>query len=89
MVNLEKILSTVTDGIPFSIMSKQSKSKRKSRKSKRKSRKGSIVNRKKRKITAQRHRRGSALRVPPKGVIIRKGTKLYKSNGKKMILLKN
>ena len=29
----------------------------------------------------------SSLRVPPKGVIIRKGDKLYRSNGTKMIFL--
>ena len=95
MVNLEKILATV-GGIPFSAMRNITKSNTKKKKrSKKKTQRGgdrdhlSMMKRRKRKKrkTANRVRTAAALRVPPKGVIIRKGDKLYQSNGKSMIFL--
>ena len=102
MVNLEKLLATV-GGIPFSAMRKRSKSHKRTKRgkaAKSKAAKGKATKRarlsmmkrkkRKRKITAaNRGRSAPALRVPPKGVIIRRDGKLYKSNGKKMMLLKN
>ena len=72
-------LSDFTDGIPFSFMRKQKPSKKtkKNKKSRSPSRKRRRTRRTKRK----------PIRVPPRGVIIRKKDKLYKSDGKRLILI--
>ena len=71
-------LSDFTDGIPFSALRKQSKS---SKKTKKRSRSPS----RKRKKTRRTKRK--PIRVPPRGVIIRKKGKLYKSDGKRLTLI--
>lgn len=68
-------LSDFTDGIPFSFMRKQ----RKEKKTKKRSRSSS------RKRTRRTTRK--PIKVPPKGVIIRKKGKLYKSDGKRLTLI--
>lgn len=72
-------LSDFTDGIPFSFMRKQKKKKAK------KTKKRSHSPSRKRKKTRRTKRK--PIRVPPKGVIIRKKGKLYKSDGKRLILI--
>ena len=75
MVNL----SDFTDGIPFSFMRKQKRAKKtkKNKRSRSPSRKRRITRRTKRK----------PIRVPPRGVIIRKKGKLYRSDGKRLTLI--
>ena len=73
MVNL----SDFKDGIPFSFMRKQKPSK--------KTRKRSRSPNRKRKNTRRTKRK--PIRVPPKGVIIRKKGNLYKSDGKRLTLI--
>ena len=78
MLNIEK-LSDFSDGIPFSFLRKQKRAK-KTKKNKRirsPSRKRRITRRTKRK----------PIRVPPRGVIIRKKGKLYRSDGKRLTLI--
>lgn len=72
------ILKKYTEGIPFSALRKQSKP---SKKTKKRSRSPS----RKRKNTRRTKRK--PIRVPPKGVIIRKKAKLYKSDGKRLTLI--
>jgi len=72
-------LSDFTDGIPFSFMRKQKK--KKAKKTKKKSRSSS----RKRKTTRRTKRK--PIKVPPRGVIIRKKGKLYKSDGKRLTLI--
>ncbi len=81
MLNIEK-LSDFTDGIPFSFMRKQKQSKpsKKTKKNKR-SRSPS------RKRRRTRRTKRKPIKVPPKGVIIRKKGKLYKSDGKRLTLI--
>jgi hypothetical protein len=70
--------SKFTDGIPFSAFRDKKKTlKKKKKKSRSPSRK--------RRRTRRTKRR--PMKVPPKGVIIRKRNKLYKSDGKKLTLL--
>lgn len=73
-------LSDFTDGIPFSFMRKQKKRAKKTKKNKR-SRSPS----RKRKKTRRTKRK--PIKVPPRGVIIRKRGKLYKSDGKRLTLI--
>lgn len=72
-------LSDFTDGIPFSFMRKQKN--KKAKKTKKRSRTPS----RKRKNTRRTKRK--PIRVPPRGVIIRKKGKLYKSDGKRLTLI--
>lgn len=83
MLNIEKLSDFSKfkgDGIPFSFMRKQKESKP-SKKTKKRSRSPS----RKRKRTRRTKRK--PIRVPPKGVIIRKKGKLYKSDGKRLTLI--
>jgi hypothetical protein len=79
MINLRDF-SRFKDGIPFSALRKQKQSKS-SKKTKKKSRSPS---RKKKKT---RRTKRKPIRVPPRGVIIRKKGKLYKSDGKRLTLI--
>lgn len=79
MVNLDKWLSTMSEGIPFSSMRK--KLSQKVKRTKKRSRKRFDGKTRKRKRTNRKRPR-----VPPKGVIIRRGRKLYRSTGTKMKL---
>jgi len=79
MLDIEK-LSDFTDGIPFSALRKQKQSKP-SKKTKKRSRSPS----RKRKRTRRTKRK--PIKVPPRGVIIRKKGKLYKSDGKRLTLI--
>ena len=72
--------SRFKDGIPFSALRKQKESKP-SKKTKKRSRSPS---RKKKKT---RRTKRKPIRVPPRGVIIRKKGKLYKSDGKRLTLI--
>jgi len=72
-------LSDFTDGIPFSFMRKQKN--KKAKKTKKRSRSPS----RKRKNTRRTKRK--PIKVPPRGVIIRKKGKLYKSDGKRLTLI--
>lgn len=81
MVNIEKLSDEfMKEGIPFSALMKQSKPSKKTKKNK-KSRSPS----RKRRITRRTKRK--PIKVPPKGVIIRKNGKLYKSDGKRLTLI--
>ena len=73
-------LSDFTDGIPFSFMRKQKKRAKKTKKNKR-SRSPS------RKRRRTRRTKRKPIKVPPRGVIIRKKGKLYKSDGKRLTLI--
>lgn len=75
MINIKKINKKFINGIPFSVF------KNRIKKTKKKSRSPSRKRRKTRRTIRK------PLKVPPKGVIIRKKDKLYRSNGKKLILL--
>tara|TARA_A100001015_G_C14777403_1_gene627790 strand:- start:438 stop:662 length:225 start_codon:yes stop_codon:yes gene_type:complete len=70
-------LSDFTDGIPFSFMRKQKRAKKTKKRSRSPSRKRKRTRRTKRK----------PIKVPPRGVIIRKKGKLYKSDGKRLTLI--
>tara|TARA_Y100000389_G_scaffold172722_1_gene181338 strand:+ start:335 stop:565 length:231 start_codon:yes stop_codon:yes gene_type:complete len=72
-------LSDFKDGIPFSFLRKQKPSKKtkKNKKSRSPSRKRKRSRRTKRK----------PIKIPPRGVIIRKRGKLYKSDGKRLTLI--
>ena len=78
MIDIKKI-SDFTDGIPFSFMRKQ-----KNKKAKKTKKRGRSPSRK-RKRTRKTKRK--PIRVPPRGVIIRKKGKLYKSDGKRLTLI--
>ena len=78
MIDIEK-LSDFTDGIPFSFMRKQKN--KKAKKTKKRSRSPS----RKRKRTRRTKRK--PIKVPPRGVIIRKKGKLYRSDGKRLTLI--
>ena len=68
-------LSKFKDGIPFSALRKQiKKTKKKKRSPSRKKKKARKTKRK-------------PIKIPPRGVIIRKRNKLYRSDGKKLILI--
>ena len=70
-------LSDFKDGIPFSALRKQKPSKKTKKHSRSPSRKRKKTRRTKRK----------PIKVPPRGVIIRKKDKLYKSDGKRLTLI--
>ena len=76
MINLSDF-SRFKDGIPFSALRKQKPSKKTKKRSRSPSRKRRRTRRTKRK----------PIRVPPRGVIIRKKGKLYKSDGKRLTLI--
>ena len=78
MIDIKKI-SDFTDGIPFSFMRKQ-----KNKKAKKTKKRGRSPSRK-RKRTRKTKRK--PIRVPPRGVIIRKKGKLYRSDGKRLTLI--
>ena len=67
--------SKFTDGIPFSYLRKNTKKTKKKKRS---------PNRKNRKI---RKTKKKPIKVPPRGVIIRKKNKLYRSDGKRLMLI--
>ena len=77
MINLSDF-SRFKDGIPFSALRKQSKP---SKKTKKRSRSPS------RKRRRTRRTKRKPIKVPPRGVIIRKKGKLYKSDGKRLTLI--
>ncbi len=80
MVNIKELSDKfMKEGIPFSFMRKQKRAKKtkKNKKSRPPSRKRRRTRRTKRK----------PIRVPPRGVIIRKKGKLYKSDGKRLTLI--
>ena len=79
MVNLSDFSKFKSDGIPFSFMRKQ-----KNKKAKKTKKRGRSPSRK-RKRTRKTKRK--PIRVPPRGVIIRKKGKLYKSDGKRLTLI--
>ena len=78
MLDIEKLNDKFMREIPFSALRKQSKP---SKKTKKRSRSPS----RKRKKTRRTKRK--PIRVPPRGVIIRKKGKLYKSDGKRLTLI--
>ena len=63
------------DGIPFSECKRLMKNKTK--KTNKKYKKSKISNKKKKRTVKRKH-------IPPKGVVIRKNDKLYRSNGKSL-----
>ena len=71
--------SKFKDGIPFSVF--MNKKKTKTKKTKKKSRSPS------RKRRRTRRTKKKPIRIPPKGVIIRKKDKLYRSNGKSLVAI--
>ena len=71
------IFKKYTEGIPFSALRKQKRAKKTKKKSRSPSRKRKRSRRTKRK----------PIRVPPRGVIIRKKGKLYRSDGKRLTLI--
>ena len=73
--------SKFKDGIPFSALMNTKKTKTK--KTKKKSRSPS------RKRRRTRRTKKKPIRIPPKGVIIRKKDKLYRSNGKSLVAMAN
>ena len=76
MVNIKELSDKfMKEGIPFSALRKQTK------KTKKKSRSQS------RKRRRTRRTKRKPIKVPPKGVIIRKKGKLYKSDGKRLTLI--
>jgi hypothetical protein len=79
MVNLSDFSKFKSDGIPFSFMRKQKRAKK--TKTKKRSRSPS------RKRRRTRRTKRKPIKVPPKGVIIRKKGKLYKSDGKRLTLI--
>ena len=79
MVNIKSLgKKFMKEGIPFSALKKQSKP---SKKTKKRSRSPS------RKRRRTRRTKRKPIKVPPKGVIIRKWDKLYKSDGKRLTLI--
>jgi len=76
MVNIEKLSDKFMREIPFSALRKQTK-KTKKKRSRSPSRKRKKTRRTKRK----------PIKVPPRGVIIRKKGKLYRSDGKRLTLI--
>jgi len=86
MVNLRSLDKKCPEGIPFSECRKLMM-KGKSKKTKRKTSRSPSRKRQRRKqrLSRQKSRRRSSKKVPPQGVIIRKGSILLKSDGKKMI----
>ena len=73
MKNLKRLEKVCPDGIPFSKCKEYLNKKSKTKKSKRK----------------RKRSRPNKSKVPPKGVVIRKGKKLYKSTGSKLKTLIN
>jgi len=78
MVDIKKLSDKFMKEIPFSALMKQSKP---SKKTKKKSRSPS------RKRRRTRRTKRKPIKVPPRGVIIRKKGKLYKSDGKRLTLI--
>jgi hypothetical protein len=77
MVKLSDFVRFKDEGIPFSFMRKQKRPKKTKKNSRSPSRKRKRTRRTKRK----------PIKVPPRGVIIRKKGKLYKSDGKRLTLI--
>ena len=75
MVNIKKLSNKFMREIPFSALRKLTK------KTKKKSRSPS------RKRRRTRRTKRKPIKVPPRGVIIRKKGKLYKSDGKRLTLI--
>jgi len=82
MVNIKKLSNKFMREIPFSALRKQKqKQSNKTKLTKKRSRSPS----RKRKNTRRTKRK--PIKVPPRGVIIRKKGKLYRSDGKRLTLI--
>ena len=77
MIDIKKLSDKFMKEIPFSALRKQKRPKKTKKRSRSPSRKRRRTRRTKRK----------PIRVPPRGVIIRKKGKLYKSDGKRLTLI--
>jgi len=85
MVNLRSLDKQCPEGIPFSEC-RRLMMKGQNKKTKRKtSRSPSRKRKRKKQRLSKKTRRRSGKKVPPQGVIIRKGSILLKSDGNKMI----
>ena len=73
MINIKSLGKKVTQGIPFSALKKNDKRTQKRKRSRSRKRK--------------RRTKRKPIKIPPRGVIIRKKDKLYKSDGKQLILI--
>ena len=76
--------SKFKDGIPFSAFMNTKKTKTKKTKTKKTKKKSRSPSRKRRRT---RRTKKKPIRIPPKGVIIRKKDKLYRSNGKSLVAI--
>ena len=84
MIDLKNLMD-IDGAIPFSaLMNKQGQKTKQQKKTRKQSRSPS---RKRRQKRNNKRTKKKAIRVPPKGVIIRKKDKLYRSNGKSLQLL--
>ena len=79
MKGFHKLEKSCPHGIPFSECKRLMKNKTKRTNKKLKKSKRMGKNKKKRTVKRKY--------IPPKGVVIRKGDKLYRSNGKRLILI--
>jgi len=89
MTKLDKWLSSMTEGIPFSSMRKKVSSKRTKRRTRKKKKNNKRTKKRSGRLgsaVAGSRRKRTTKSIPPKGVIIRKGSKLYRSDGTKMEL---
>ena len=78
MVNIKSLSKKFMEGIPFSAFMNSKRTKKRSRTLKK------FKTKKKRRINKTKRKQGKA---PPRGVIIRKKDKLYKSDGKRLTLI--
>jgi len=83
MIDLKNLMD-IDGAIPFSAYMKNQKKNKQQKKTRKQSRSPS---RKRRQKRNNKRTKKKAIRVPPKGVIIRKKDKLYRSNGKSLQLL--
>ena len=87
MIDLRNLMD-IDGAIPFSaLMNKQDTNKQDTNKHTKKTKKKSRSPSRKRKQKRNKRTKKKSQRVPPKGVIIRKKDKLYRSNGKSLQLL--
>ena len=84
MVNLSDFSKFKSDGIPFSFMRNMRKQKNKKAKKTKKNKRSRSPSRKRKR---SRRTKRKPIRVPPRGVIIRKKGKLYRSDGKRLTLI--
>ena len=83
MIDLKNLMD-IDGAIPFSALMNKQKKNKQQKKTRKQSRSPS---RKRRQKRNNKRTKKKAIRVPPKGVIIRKKDKLYRSNGKSLQLL--